>query len=117
MLALSGCCCSLILAGLSGPLLAPARLGPPDRYQDRCRPHHVLRMPAQAVADGRWLVIEDVNLAPPDVLAALIPLLERRQLQLPQRAHAMHAAPGFQLIATVTSAPGAPILLPVYIAP
>lgn len=69
-------------------------------------------LPAQAVADGRWLVIEDVNLAPPDVLAALIPLLERRQLQLPQRARAMHAAPGFQLIATVTSAPGAPTLQP-----
>ncbi len=63
-------------------------------------------MHAQAVAEGRWLVIEDINLAPPDVLAALAPLLERRQLQLPQRARALHAAPGFQLIATVTSAPG-----------
>ncbi|EIE25917.1 hypothetical protein COCSUDRAFT_12734, partial [Coccomyxa subellipsoidea C-169] len=38
----------------------------------------------QAVLEGKWLVIEDINLAPMDVLAALIPLLERRELQLPQ---------------------------------
>lgn len=31
-------------------------------------------------------MIEDVNLAPPEVLAALVPLLESRRVHLPQRA-------------------------------
>ena len=62
----------------------------------------------QAVSDGRWLLIEDINLAPPDVLASLVGLLERRQLYLPQRAQSIAAHPGFQLIASVTSSPGAP---------
>ncbi|KAL4440107.1 hypothetical protein ABPG75_003108 [Micractinium tetrahymenae] len=60
----------------------------------------------QAVAQGRWVLIEDINLAPAEVLAALVPLLERRQLAIAARAESVTAAPGFQLIATVTSAPG-----------
>ena len=60
----------------------------------------------QAVSDGRWLLIEDINLAPPDVLASLVGLLERRQLYLPQRAQSVAAHPSFQLIAFVTSSPG-----------
>eukprot|EP00887_Chlorella_sp_A99_P000601 scaffold17.g601.t1 len=60
----------------------------------------------QAVAQGRWVLIEDINLAPAEVLAALVPLLERRMLSIAARAETVHAAPGFQLIATVTSAPG-----------
>ncbi|KAL0049173.1 hypothetical protein WJX82_008148 [Trebouxia sp. C0006] len=61
----------------------------------------------QAVAQGKWLVIEDLNLAPPEVLAALVPLLGSRQLHLPQRAQLINAAPGFQLLASITTAPGA----------
>lgn len=57
---------------------------------------------------GKWLLIEDINLAPPDVLAALTHLLESRQLHISQRAEAIPAAPGFQLLATVTCSPGAP---------
>jgi len=60
---------------------------------------------AQAVQQGRWLLVEDINLAPPEVLAALVPLLEARRLHLPQRAEVLHAAPGFQLLASVTSSP------------
>jgi len=60
----------------------------------------------QAVAQGKWLVIEDLNLAPPEVLAALVPLLGSRQLHLPQRAQLINAAPGFQLLASITTAPG-----------
>jgi midasin len=60
----------------------------------------------QAVAQGRWLLVEDVNLAPAEVLAALVPLLERRTLTVAARGDSVAAAPGFQLIATVTSAPG-----------
>ena len=60
----------------------------------------------QAVSEGRWLLIEDINLAPPDVLASLVGLLERRQLYLPQRAQSVPTHPGFQLIASVTCSPG-----------
>lgn len=52
------------------------------------------------------MLVEDINLAPAEVLAALVPLLERRQLAIAARAESVAAAPGFQLIATVTSAPG-----------
>lgn len=61
----------------------------------------------QAVAQGKWLLIEDLNLAPPEVLAALVPLLGSGQLHLPQRAQVIKAAPGFQLLASITTAPGA----------
>ncbi|KAK9834237.1 hypothetical protein WJX84_003419 [Apatococcus fuscideae] len=57
---------------------------------------------AQAVCEGRWLVIENIDLAPPDVLASLRPLLEGRSLHLPNRAAPINPAPGFQLIGTVT---------------
>lgn len=60
----------------------------------------------QAVAQGQWVLIEDINLASPEVLAALVPLLERRELLIPSRSEVVLAAPGFQLIATVTCAPG-----------
>ncbi len=60
----------------------------------------------QAVVQGRWILIEGINLAPAEVLAALLPLLDRRELHIPSRAEMLHAAPGFQLIATVTSLPG-----------
>lgn len=60
----------------------------------------------QAVRGGRWVLVEDINLAPPEVLAALVPLLEGRALHIAARAEVVSAAPGFQLIATITSTPG-----------
>ena len=67
-----------------------------------------MRMAAmQAVTRGSWLLVEDLNLAPPDVLAALVPLLDGGTLHLSHRSHVIRAAPGFQFIATVTAAPGA----------
>ena len=61
---------------------------------------------AQAVTRGSWLLVEDLNLAPPDVLAALVPLLEGGALHLSHRSQVVRAAPGFQFIASVTTAPG-----------
>lgn len=52
------------------------------------------------------MVIENVNMAPADVLAALVPLLEGGKLHLPSRGQVLQAAPSFQLLATVTTAPG-----------
>jgi midasin len=60
---------------------------------------------AQAVVQGRWLVIENIDTAPPEVLASLIPLLESRTLQVPSRGEELLAAAGFQLFATITAAP------------
>ncbi len=56
----------------------------------------------QAVQEGRWVLIEDVDHAPFEVLSALVSLLERRVLFLPGRGETIHAAPGFQLFATRT---------------
>jgi midasin len=59
---------------------------------------------ARAVAEGRWVVIEGVDTAPPDVLAALLPLLESGVLHIPSRGQVLTAAPGFQVLGTVTTA-------------
>ena len=56
----------------------------------------------QAVARGFWVVFEDIDLAPPEVITALLPLLEGRQLHLPGRAGTLAAHPGFQLFGTVS---------------
>ena len=59
----------------------------------------------QAVSHGKWLIVEDINVAPPEVLASLIPLLENGRLAIPQRAETLNIRDGFHLIATVTCAP------------
>jgi midasin len=59
---------------------------------------------ARAVAEGRWVVIEGVDTAPLDVLAALLPLLESGVLHIPSRGQVLTAAPGFQVLGTVTTA-------------
>ncbi|KAF6262490.1 hypothetical protein COO60DRAFT_1699221 [Scenedesmus sp. NREL 46B-D3] len=59
---------------------------------------------ARAVAEGRWVVIEGVDTAPPDVLSALLPLLESGVLHIPSRGQVLTAAPGFQVLGTVTTA-------------
>ena len=60
----------------------------------------------QAVKQGRWVVIEDVDQAPFEVLAALVPLLEERKLYVPGRGESIPAAEGFQLFGTVTTGAG-----------
>ena len=54
----------------------------------------------EAVVQGRWILIEDIDLAPLDVVSLLIPLLESRRLFVPGRGEEYTAAPGFQLFAT-----------------
>jgi len=56
----------------------------------------------QAVSEGRWILIEDIDLAPIEVLSVLIPLLESRTLFIPGRGEVIEAANGFQLFATQT---------------
>jgi MoxR-like ATPase len=61
----------------------------------------------QAVKQGRWVLIEDIDLAPIDVISMLVPLLETNTLFVPGRGEEHRAAPGFQLFATRRSAGGA----------
>ena len=56
-----------------------------------------------AVMQGRWVLIEDIDRAPMEIISALLPLLERRELLIPHRGECVRAAPGFQLIATMRS--------------
>ncbi|KAG9286447.1 hypothetical protein G9A89_014613, partial [Geosiphon pyriformis] len=53
-----------------------------------------------AVRDGRWVLIEDIDLASSEALSILLPLLETRQLFIPGRGERIHAKEGFQLFAT-----------------
>jgi midasin len=57
----------------------------------------------KAVTEGRWVIIEDLDRAPPDIMSTLLPLLERRELLIPNRGEYIRAAPGFRLIATIRS--------------
>jgi len=54
----------------------------------------------QAVLNECWVFVEDIDRAPFEVLAALVPLLESRQLMLPNQNEVISAGPGFQVIAT-----------------
>lgn len=58
----------------------------------------------RAVRDGQWVVIEDVDRAPFEVMSALVPLLESQQLPLPGRGEVLRAATSFRLFATRTTA-------------
>ncbi|KAJ1474934.1 P-loop containing nucleoside triphosphate hydrolase protein [Baffinella frigidus] len=58
----------------------------------------------QAVLQGRWVLIEDLDLAPLEVLASLIPLLDSRRLFIPARDAVAVARPGFRFLATRATA-------------
>ena len=60
----------------------------------------------QAVSQGRWVLFEDINWAPQEVLASLLPLLGERRLYLPGRGESLAAARGFHLFASITTLPG-----------
>ena len=57
----------------------------------------------EAVAKGRWLLIEDIDQAGLDVMATLLPLLESGRLYLPSKGANIVASPGFQLFFTMKS--------------
>lgn len=57
----------------------------------------------RAAAAGAWVLIEDLDRAPFEVLAAIGPLLEGRPLALPGRSRPLKAAPGFRVFGTVTT--------------
>ncbi|GAM90306.1 hypothetical protein ANO11243_083490 [Dothideomycetidae sp. 11243] len=55
----------------------------------------------KAVLEGRWVLIEDLERAPSEVMSVLLPLIERRELTIPGRNQVLRAALGFRLLATV----------------
>nr|XP_033792626.1 midasin isoform X2 [Geotrypetes seraphini] len=54
----------------------------------------------QAVTSGHWILLEDIDYAPLDVISVLIPLLENGELLIPGRGDCLKVAPGFQFFAT-----------------
>ncbi|XP_076077814.1 midasin-like isoform X3 [Mytilus galloprovincialis] len=54
----------------------------------------------RAVTEGHWVVLEDIDSAPMDVVSVLLPLLERNALSLPGHGDNIHTSPNFRLFAT-----------------
>ena len=54
-----------------------------------------------AVKEGRWVLIEDLDRAPTEVMSTLLPLIERGELLIPGRGERIQATDGFRLFATV----------------
>lgn len=54
----------------------------------------------KAVENGSWVLIEDIDLAPQEVISVIVPLLESRTLFIPNRGERIRAAQGFQMFAT-----------------
>ncbi|WYZ40395.1 hypothetical protein EsH8_IV_000736 [Colletotrichum jinshuiense] len=59
-----------------------------------------------AVREGRWVLIEDLDRAPNEVISTLLPLIERGELLIPSRGERIKATSGFRLFGTVRSARG-----------
>lgn len=57
----------------------------------------------QAAKEGRWVLIEDLDRAPAEVISVLLPLVENRELVLSSRQERIRCAEGFRVIATVRS--------------
>ncbi|KAK8172473.1 LOW QUALITY PROTEIN: hypothetical protein BKA80DRAFT_318585 [Phyllosticta citrichinensis] len=54
-----------------------------------------------AVREGRWVLIEDLDRAPNEVISTLLPLIESGELLIPSRGEVVRAARGFKIIATL----------------
>ena len=59
-----------------------------------------------AVREGRWLLIEDLDRAPNEVLSTILPLIERRELLIPNRSESIKAPRDFRIFATVRTTVG-----------
>lgn len=55
----------------------------------------------KAVKEGRWVLIEDIDKAPTEILSVLLPVLEKRELLIPSRGEVVKAERGFQVFATM----------------
>jgi midasin len=59
-----------------------------------------------AVREGRWVLVEDLDRAPNEVMSTLLPLVERGELLIPSRGERIQAASGFRLFGTIRTSRG-----------
>lgn len=59
----------------------------------------------KAVLEGRWVIIEDLDRAPTEILSTILPLLERRELLVPHWGETIRPTSNFKLIATIRTKP------------
>jgi midasin len=59
----------------------------------------------KAVMEGRWVIIEDLDRAPTEILSTILPLLERRELLVPHWGETIRPTSNFNLIATIRTKP------------
>ncbi|KAI8912414.1 P-loop containing nucleoside triphosphate hydrolase protein [Gorgonomyces haynaldii] len=57
----------------------------------------------RAVLEGDWLLVEDIDMAPADVLAVFVPLLETRTLFIASRGQRLQAHENFMIFSTTTA--------------
>ncbi|KAJ9639642.1 AAA ATPase midasin [Knufia peltigerae] len=58
----------------------------------------------KAIQQGRWVLIEDIDRAPAEVMGVLRPIIENAELFLPSRKETVRAKDGFRIFATIKSA-------------
>ncbi|RMD41651.1 hypothetical protein DV735_g3508, partial [Chaetothyriales sp. CBS 134920] len=54
----------------------------------------------KALSEGRWILIEDIERAPAEVLGVLRPLIQSQSIFIPTRKQTIHANEGFRIFAT-----------------
>ncbi|CAG7947709.1 unnamed protein product [Penicillium nalgiovense] len=57
----------------------------------------------KAAREGRWVLIEDLDRAPSEVMGLILPVIERGELTIPSRRERIKCAEGFKIIATMKS--------------
>ncbi|KAI0911924.1 hypothetical protein F4823DRAFT_560495 [Ustulina deusta] len=59
-----------------------------------------------AVREGRWVLIEDLDRAPNELMSTLLPLVEHGKLLIPSRGETIEASSTFRLFATMRTTKG-----------
>lgn len=54
----------------------------------------------QAMREGRWILVEDIDKAPADVMSVIRTIIQDGKLYLPNRKETLRAADGFRMFAT-----------------
>ncbi|KAJ5172825.1 Midasin [Penicillium capsulatum] len=57
----------------------------------------------KAAREGRWVLIEDLDRAPSEVIGLILPIIERGELTIASRRERIKCADGFKIIATMKS--------------
>ncbi|KAL1966096.1 hypothetical protein VTN77DRAFT_4844 [Rasamsonia byssochlamydoides] len=57
----------------------------------------------KAAREGRWILIEDLDRAPSEVIGLMLPIIEKGELIIPSRKERIKCADGFRIIATMKS--------------